>query len=67
MFSFKPAGFPYGIPCAWECKLPGQHPTPEQVLVMTQMMDNGWHTRVITSEEQMISCLNNLEVINKTP
>lgn len=53
----------HGIPCAFECKLPGCHPTPEQVKVMQQMMDNGWFIRVITSEEQFLETLKTLETI----
>lgn len=51
----------HGIPCGFECKLPGCHPTPEQVKVMQQMMDNGWLVRIITSEEQFLETLRNLE------
>lgn len=51
----------HGVPCAFECKLPGCHPTPEQVRVMQQMMDNGWFIRVITSEEQFLETLKTLE------
>lgn len=61
VFCFKPQGWAYGIPCAWELKRPGEHPTVEQVKVMQQMMDNGWLIRVITSEEQMLECLKHLE------
>ena len=50
----------HGIPCAIECKLPGCHPTPEQVKVMAQMLDNGWFVRVVTSEEQMLEVLKTL-------
>lgn len=53
----------HGIPCAFECKLAGCHPTPEQVRVMQQMMDNGWVVRVITSEEQFLETLKTLEAI----
>lgn len=63
IFAFKPQGWRYGVPCAWEVKLPGQHPTPEQAKVMAQMMDNGFHTRVIRSEEQMRECLKTLEAM----
>lgn len=60
-FAFPRPGQCPGIPCAVECKLPGCHPTPEQVKVMQQMMDNGWVIRVITSEEQFLETLRNLE------
>jgi hypothetical protein len=48
-----------GIPCAVELKRPGEHPTPDQVKVMQQMMDNGWRVRVITSLEGFKSFLDN--------
>jgi hypothetical protein len=51
----------FGIPCAFECKLPGCHPTPEQTKVMQHLLDNGWFVRVITSEEQFLEALKTLE------
>jgi hypothetical protein len=48
-----------GIPCAVDLKRPGEHPTPDQVKVMQQMMDNGWRVRVLTSLEGFKSFLDN--------
>lgn len=54
----------FGVPCAFECKLPGCHPTPEQTKVMQHLLDNGWFVRVITSEEQFLEALKTLEKSN---
>jgi hypothetical protein len=46
--------FTASIPCAFECKLPGEKPTEDQERVMAQLMENGWEVRVITSLQQFI-------------
>lgn len=60
-FAYPRGADRFGVPCAMECKLPGCHPTGEQVKVMQQLMDNGWFVRLITSEEQFLEALRTLE------
>ena len=50
-----------GVPHAFECKLKGNKPTPEQEKVMGQMASNGWTVRVIHTVEQMRDELRQLE------
>lgn len=59
-FAFPRVGERFGVPCAVECKLPGEHPSIEQTKVMTQLLDNGWLVRVVTSEEQFVEMLKTL-------
>lgn len=50
-----------GIPCCFECKLPGQKPRPEQVEMMKRLIANGWWVRTIHSAEEMLAALHELE------
>ena len=40
-----------GRPVAWECKLPSEKLTPDQVVVADEMVTDGWTYQVIQSEE----------------
>lgn len=50
-----------GKPYAWEVKLPKKRPTIEQEAALKQMAGNGWNCSVITSYEQALLILNELE------
>lgn len=39
---------------AWEVKMPGKHPTPEQYEAMEQMRANGWQVAVIRSYDEAL-------------
>ena len=53
-----------GQACAFECKLPNNTPTQDQIRVMNHMFNNGWKVRVIHSEEEMRDELRSLETIS---
>lgn len=61
IFSLMRENVVIGRPCAFECKLKGNKPTPEQEKVMGQMASNGWTVRVIHTVEQMRDELRQLE------
>lgn len=50
-----------GIPCAWELKLPGKNPTPEQVQCMGDMAADLWSVRVVRSIQEAVEILRELE------
>jgi hypothetical protein len=60
-FTFALPRKPYGIPCAIECKLPGQEPTREQVECMMALVRDGWFVRVVRSEQEFLDALKELE------
>lgn len=47
----------YGNPCAWEAKMPGEKPRPEQVKAMAEMTADGWRCAVVTSVDQALKLL----------
>lgn len=44
-----------GTPVAWEVKLPGKKPRPEQIDALASMSRNGWQTAVVTSYDKALS------------
>lgn len=49
-----------GQPVAWEVKMPGKKPRPEQVDALECMARNGWLTAVVTSYDQALSIFKQL-------
>ncbi len=49
-----------GIPFAWECKMDGRNPTPEQVAAMEHMSRNGWRTAIVRSYDEARSLFESL-------
>lgn len=54
LFAFR------GVPCAWEVKMPGEKPKPEQVKAMDDMHADGWRCFVVTSYDEGVKILANL-------
>lgn len=47
---------------AWEVKMPGQKPRPEQLRAHDLMREDGWRVYVVTSYAQALEILHNLGV-----
>lgn len=57
-----------GLFCAVEVKLPGQHPTAEQLACMARLMRDGAFVRVVRSEAEFLACLAEAQArINREP
>jgi hypothetical protein len=46
-----------GTAHAWEIKMPGEKPRPEQVKAMAEMTADGWRCAVVTSIDQALAIL----------
>lgn len=57
LFSFK------GISCAWEVKMPKEHPRPDQVKAMEEMTEDGWQCAVIRSYDEALKEFTRLTAI----
>lgn len=50
----------HGNPVAWEVKMPGKSPRPEQEAMMASLEYNGWNVRVIHSYDEGLKHLREL-------
>jgi hypothetical protein len=46
-----------GVAAAWEVKMPGKKPRPEQERALVDMASNGWKTAVVTTYDQALALL----------
>lgn len=62
-FAYPITGQQWGIPCAWELKMPKGELSADQMIEAGRLAANGWCVKVIRSVEQMRDALKELEKI----